>query len=61
MLAELFQTGLQVLQLLGLCSLLYGVFIAIAAVAGGQGPLGLVKAVALMAFGVYLVGLGNDL
>ena len=61
MLGELFQTGVQFLQLIGLCSLLYGVFVAIAAVAAGQGPLGLVKAAVLMGFGVYLVGLGHSL
>lgn len=61
MLGELFHTGLQLLQLLGLCSLLYGVFVAIGAVASGGGLMGLVKAAALMGFGVYLVGLGHSL
>jgi hypothetical protein len=61
MLGELFRTGIQVTQMVGLVCLLWGVFVVIGAGAGGRGPLDLAKGAVLMAFGVYLAGLGQGL
>lgn len=60
MLGELFLTGLQFLQIIGLGSIIYGVFLLIAAIAAGQGPLGFIKGALLMGFGVYIMGLGQN-
>lgn len=57
MLTELFRTGQQLLHMVGMCVLLWGTGLLIAAVWGGRSPLDFVKGVALLLFGVYLVGL----
>jgi hypothetical protein len=57
MLTELFRTGQQLLQMAGMGCLLWGVFLLIGAVWAGRGPFDFVKGVALLLFGVYLVGL----
>ncbi|MBY6240056.1 hypothetical protein [Methylosinus sp. Sm6] len=61
MLGELFRTGVQLTQVIGLCCLLWGAFIIIAAIGAGRGPIDLAKGALLMAFGVYLAGLGQGL
>lgn len=61
MLSELFRTGVQLTQVIGLGCLLWGVFIIIGALGGGRGPIELTKGGILMAFGVYLTGLGQGL
>jgi hypothetical protein len=60
MLRDLFNTGLTLTQCIGLSCLIYGVFLLIAAT-GGSGPMNYVKGAAVMAFGVYVVGLGQSL
>jgi hypothetical protein len=57
MLDELFRTGQQLLHMIGMCVLLWGVFSLIGGVWGGRGPLDFVKGIALLLLGVYLVGL----
>jgi hypothetical protein len=61
MLGELFKTGIQLTQMIGLGCLLWGVFVLIGGIAGGRGPFDLVKGAALLAFGVYLAGLGKGI
>lgn len=61
MLSELFRTGVQLTQVIGLGCLLWGVFIIIGALSGGRGPVDLAKGATIMAFGVYLSGLGQRL
>ena len=57
MLDELFRTGQQLMHMIGMCILLWGVFSLVAAVWGSRGPLDFVKGIAVPMFGVYLVGL----
>jgi hypothetical protein len=57
MLEELYRTGQQLLYMIGMCLLLWGTFSVIAAVWGQRSPLDYVKGIALLIFGVYLVGL----
>jgi hypothetical protein len=57
MLTELFRTGQQLLQMVGMGCLLWGVFLLIGGVWAGRGPFDFVKGVVLLLFGVYLVGL----
>lgn len=59
MLTELLRTGVQLTQMIGLGCLLWGVFVLIGAVAGGRGPFDFVRGAALLAFGVWLSGLGR--
>ena len=61
MLTELFRTGVQLTQMIGLGCLQWGVFVLIGAVAGGRGPFDLARGAALMIFGFYLAGLGQAL
>ncbi len=61
MLSELFRTGVQLTQVIGIGCLLWGVFVMIGAIGGGRGPMELAKGATLMAFGVYLAGLGQSL
>lgn len=59
MLSELFHTGIQLTQMIGLGSLLIGVLFVLGGLLGGSGPSGLIKGAALVIFGVYLSGLGQ--
>ena len=61
MLTELFRTGPQFTQMIGLGCLLWGVFLLIGAMTAGRGPFDFVKGAALMTFGFYLAGLGQAL
>lgn len=61
MLAELFRTGVQLTQVVGLSCLLWGVFLLMGGLAGGRGPFDLVRGAALVAFGVWVAGLGQGL
>jgi len=61
MLGELFRTGQQLLQMIGMGCLLWGVFLLIGAVWAGRGPLDFVKGSALLMFGAWLVGMVKGL
>jgi hypothetical protein len=61
MLTELFRTGQQLLQMLGMVSLLWGAFVLIGAVAAGRGPFDWAKGGALIFIGAYLAGLVHGL
>ncbi len=61
MLHQLYLTGVQLTQVIGVCCLLWGVFLLIGAVFGRRGPFEIVKGAALMMFGFYLAGLGQQL
>ncbi|MCB1536275.1 MAG: hypothetical protein KDJ44_16550 [Rhodoblastus sp.] len=61
MLRELFLTGITLTQVIGLCCLLWGVLLLVGAIFSGRGPFDFVKGGVLMAFGAYVVGLGQSL
>lgn len=61
MLDELYRAGQGLLYMIGMCLLLWGTFSVIAAVWAHRSPLDYVKGIALLIFGVYLVGLVRTL
>ena len=62
MLTELFHTGLQLTQMIGLVSLLWGALVLIGAVMGGRlHPVHLLQGAALCALGLWLAGVGQGM
>jgi hypothetical protein len=61
MLTELFRTGQQLLQVIGMLALLWGAVVLIGAVAAGRSPFDWVKGGALLFLGAYLAGLVQGL
>ena len=61
MLQELFRTGQQLVQMIGMGFLLWGTFCLIGAVWGNRGPLDFVKGLGLLLLGVYVAGLVTGL
>lgn len=61
MLSEVFRTGVQLTQVIGLGCLLWGVFLLIGGLAGGRGPFDLIRGAALVAVGFWIAGLGQGL
>lgn len=59
MLTALLNTGIQLTQIIGLGSLLLGALRVLMGLMGGRGAQDLLIGAALMAFGVYLAGLGQ--
>lgn len=62
MLAELFRTGLQLTQMIGLVALLWGALALMGAVMGGRfNPFHLLQGAALCALGLWLAGVGRGM
>lgn len=61
MIGDMFKTGIQLTQMVGLGCLLLGVLVVFGGLIGGRGPFDLIKGAALMALGVFVAGLGKGL